>query len=461
MPKVFISYSHKDEDWKNRLQTQLEVLEMEGLLSIWEDRQIQAGNLWLPEIELALNTADVAILLISADFLVSKFIRGQEVPRLLERREKEGIRIIPLIIKPCPWRKVPWLSALQGASRDNIELSGLTEYQQDDALSKLAEKTHDLLNPTKTPTGSSNAVISNTSHNGENSVESLTSKLRSHELVTIDKLALAEAQPFFLALQKGFAKRFPGIELPKDASEMVEWFFSRDTTRVQQLFYLVRRALETQKGIKAAEEAATLLYCIAACRLVDTALAQTNMQQHNAEVLKVPHNENILCAVIATALFGGTLQLKPPDPSDALHIPRPEWILDVPGLPNGDNLIASIECAAFAAVFKNSRELSDLCLNTTGLTPDQSARLAARIDDIKDKELSLALVIYGISVSEAVADFSKKFQVPILLPSTEISDKLLGMDAKRLIAEIKELWDLIEDPNFIDAIPEQAQAYPD
>lgn len=56
MPKVFISYSHKDEDWKNRPQTQLEVLEMEGLLSIWEDRQIQAGNLWLPEIELALNT---------------------------------------------------------------------------------------------------------------------------------------------------------------------------------------------------------------------------------------------------------------------------------------------------------------------------------------------------------------------------------------------------------------------
>lgn len=40
MPKVFISYSHKDEDWKNRLQTQLAVLENQGLLSVWEDRKI-------------------------------------------------------------------------------------------------------------------------------------------------------------------------------------------------------------------------------------------------------------------------------------------------------------------------------------------------------------------------------------------------------------------------------------
>ena len=77
---------------------------MEGLLSIWGDRRIAEGDAWYPEIEEALNEADVAILLISADFLTSRFIRGEEVPLLLERREKEGIRVIPLILKPCPWR---------------------------------------------------------------------------------------------------------------------------------------------------------------------------------------------------------------------------------------------------------------------------------------------------------------------------------------------------------------------
>lgn len=149
MPKVFISYSHKDEAWKDRLQTQLAVLQMQGLLSVWEDRQIEAGDDWYPEIEQALNSADVALLLISANFLSSKFILGEEIPRLLERRKKEGIRVIPLILKPCPWRKVGWLSAMQGASRDNVELSGLNEHEQDNILSKLAETVHDLVCGTK------------------------------------------------------------------------------------------------------------------------------------------------------------------------------------------------------------------------------------------------------------------------------------------------------------------------
>ena len=149
MPKVFISYSHKDEIWKNRLQTQLAVLEMEGLLSVWEDRRIALGDDWYPEIETALNTADVAILLISADFLTSKFIRGEEIPRLLKRREQEGIRVIPLILKPCPWEKVAWLSAMQGASKDNVPLSGLSKYKQDTFLCKLAKQIQGLLEENK------------------------------------------------------------------------------------------------------------------------------------------------------------------------------------------------------------------------------------------------------------------------------------------------------------------------
>ncbi|MGH1481916.1 MAG: hypothetical protein ACRBM6_24820 [Geminicoccales bacterium] len=36
-PSLFISYSHVDEAWKKRFQTQLEVLGMEGILDVWED----------------------------------------------------------------------------------------------------------------------------------------------------------------------------------------------------------------------------------------------------------------------------------------------------------------------------------------------------------------------------------------------------------------------------------------
>ncbi len=136
--RVFISYSHKDEDWKERLHTQLKVLELENQLTVWEDRQIAAGDNWNPAIEQAINSAQVAILLISADFLASSFIRGEEVPRLLERRTKDGLRVIPLILKPCPWQAVPWLKAIQGRPKDNKPLSGFNAHEQDQCLSDLA-----------------------------------------------------------------------------------------------------------------------------------------------------------------------------------------------------------------------------------------------------------------------------------------------------------------------------------
>lgn len=71
---VFISYSHADEKWKKRFQKQLDVLGLEGILDVWEDRRITAGDDWPAEIEQAIEKADVAVLLILADFLTSDFI---------------------------------------------------------------------------------------------------------------------------------------------------------------------------------------------------------------------------------------------------------------------------------------------------------------------------------------------------------------------------------------------------
>jgi hypothetical protein len=45
-PTVFISYSHQDEAWKDRLVTHLGVLKSEGVFELWDDRQISAGDGW-------------------------------------------------------------------------------------------------------------------------------------------------------------------------------------------------------------------------------------------------------------------------------------------------------------------------------------------------------------------------------------------------------------------------------
>jgi len=117
-PTVFISYSHQDEAWKDRLVRQLRVLELEGAYTLWDDRKIAAGADWRSEIATSLEGARAAVLLISADFLISDFIRGTEVPRLLQLRSTNGLRVIPLIVHPCAWEGVEWLASIQCRPRD-------------------------------------------------------------------------------------------------------------------------------------------------------------------------------------------------------------------------------------------------------------------------------------------------------------------------------------------------------
>ncbi len=144
-PRVFISYSHQDETWKNRLVRQLRVLELEGDLEVWDDRKIAAGDGWRAEIETAMEDAQAAVLLISADFLTSDFIRGTEVPSLLQRRAQDGLRIIPLIIHPCPWQAVEWIAATQCRPKDGRPLSKGRKVKVEEDLTALALEIRDLL----------------------------------------------------------------------------------------------------------------------------------------------------------------------------------------------------------------------------------------------------------------------------------------------------------------------------
>lgn len=137
---IFISYSHKDESFKDKLVTQLGVLQKEGLLDIWEDRCIEAGEDWYKKIEEAIQVASVAILLVSADFLTSKFILGEEMPRVLKKSKEEGLVIFPVIIKPCPWKQVGWLARMNLRPKDGRPISGGNDYQIDTDMASIAEE---------------------------------------------------------------------------------------------------------------------------------------------------------------------------------------------------------------------------------------------------------------------------------------------------------------------------------
>jgi len=144
-PKVFISYSHKDVAWKDLVLEHLRVLENAGELTVWDDHRISAGDEWRKEIETAMQAAEVAVLLVSTDFLNSAFIRGTEIPRLLARRQDQGLRIIPVFVRPCAWKAVRWLATLQGRPRNGKTLAELRESKAERQLAELALEVGELL----------------------------------------------------------------------------------------------------------------------------------------------------------------------------------------------------------------------------------------------------------------------------------------------------------------------------
>jgi hypothetical protein len=138
-PSVFLSYSHRDETWKDRLKTHLIVLEQMGLLVVWDDRRIDEGQTWFDELRAAMDRADVAVCLISANYLASDFCNKEEIPYLLRRRAEEGMVLIPLLLSPCPWKAVPWLRSLQMTPADARSVAEFSPVEQDAIFSRVAE----------------------------------------------------------------------------------------------------------------------------------------------------------------------------------------------------------------------------------------------------------------------------------------------------------------------------------
>ncbi|MEH2249957.1 toll/interleukin-1 receptor domain-containing protein [Nostoc sp.] len=71
--KIFCSYSHNDESLKDELAKHLTMLERQGIISTWHDRKIPPGKEWDQQINENLNTADIILLLVSSDFIYSKY----------------------------------------------------------------------------------------------------------------------------------------------------------------------------------------------------------------------------------------------------------------------------------------------------------------------------------------------------------------------------------------------------
>lgn len=106
--RLFISYSNKDEAYRDMLLRHLVVLEREGLIEPWKGRRIKAGQNFSATIDDEIKAADIILLLISPDFLQSPYWYSRELIWAVDADRKRAARVVPIILRPCDWRSAPF-----------------------------------------------------------------------------------------------------------------------------------------------------------------------------------------------------------------------------------------------------------------------------------------------------------------------------------------------------------------
>ncbi len=135
--KIFFCYAHEDEALLNQLKSHLKPLQRQGLIDFWHDRDISAGTEWEREIKEHLDTAQIVLLLVSADFMNSEYCYSSEMKRALERDERKEARVIPIILRPVDWKDV--LGRLQALPTDGTPVIDRRWHTSDEALYIVAQ----------------------------------------------------------------------------------------------------------------------------------------------------------------------------------------------------------------------------------------------------------------------------------------------------------------------------------
>lgn len=136
--KVLISYSHRDSKWLKRLQVYLKPLERAGNVERWDDTRIAPGTRWREEIRRAIDSARIAVLLVSADFLASDFVAREELPSWLAAARADGALILPVIVSPS-LIEYTTLAQFQAVNLPERPLIALSWTEQEKILIRVTE----------------------------------------------------------------------------------------------------------------------------------------------------------------------------------------------------------------------------------------------------------------------------------------------------------------------------------
>ncbi len=134
--KLFLSYAQKDEQWANAVRDALGVLANSGKAKIANSRHTSAAER-ADETSTDIEESNVALLLLSNDFLNSASILAHELPAILAENERRGLHVIPIIARPCAYEQHRPLSKFKLFNEIDRPLSSLTEWALELELARL------------------------------------------------------------------------------------------------------------------------------------------------------------------------------------------------------------------------------------------------------------------------------------------------------------------------------------
>lgn len=143
--QVLISYNHIDKKWLERLRTMVMPLVRDNKIDLWDDTRIQAGTEWREEIEKALLSAKVAVLLVSPDYLASEFIAKHELPPLLDASHNDDLTIIWIPVRASMYRETE-IARYQAAINPEKPLAQMRGPEQEKTLVAIGEVLNRIVN---------------------------------------------------------------------------------------------------------------------------------------------------------------------------------------------------------------------------------------------------------------------------------------------------------------------------
>ena len=138
--RIFVCYSHKDKEWKDKLCQMLAPFLRDGHLELdlWVDeRDIEPGKKWHGEIQSALKAAGVAVVLVSASFLESEYVMKHELPEIIGAAADGQLRLFWVYVSHAAYDATE-LAPFQAAHDVSQPLYALGRPEQDAILLSVA-----------------------------------------------------------------------------------------------------------------------------------------------------------------------------------------------------------------------------------------------------------------------------------------------------------------------------------